>query len=59
MEGSCLVNECSLTGESVPVVKKADVLETYKGDKAIDKSAFVFEGTTIIQVNAKKTMVIF
>ncbi len=28
-------------------------------DKEIDKSAFVYEGTTIIQVNSKKTMSLF
>lgn len=26
LEGSALINECALTGESVPIVKKADVL---------------------------------
>jgi cation-transporting P-type ATPase 13A2 len=60
IEGSALINECALTGESVPVVKKADVLEHYTGsEKEIDKSAYVFEGTTIIQVNSKKKMAIF
>ena len=43
IEGSALINECALTGESVPIVKKADVLEHYKDPaKDIDKSAFVF-----------------
>jgi hypothetical protein len=39
------------------VVKKADTFERM-GDKnsAIDKNAYVFEGTTIIQVNDKKKM---
>lgn len=30
LEGSALINECALTGQSVPIVKKADVLEKYK-----------------------------
>jgi P-type E1-E2 ATPase len=34
LEGSALINECALTGESVPVVKKADVLEKYKSSEA-------------------------
>ena len=57
LEGSALINECALTGESVPVVKKADTMErmTQEG-LAIDKNAFVFEGTTIVQVNHKKQM---
>jgi P-type E1-E2 ATPase len=29
LEGSALINECALTGESVPIVKKADVLTKY------------------------------
>jgi Cd2+/Zn2+-exporting ATPase len=32
IEGSALINECALTGESVPIVKKADVLENYQQD---------------------------
>ena len=44
----------------MPIVKKADVLDNYKDDKkSIDKSAFVFEGTTIVQVNSKKRMAQF
>ena len=30
LEGSALINECALTGESVPIVKKADLLEKYR-----------------------------
>jgi P-type E1-E2 ATPase len=30
LEGSALINECALTGESVPIVKKADVREKYQ-----------------------------
>jgi P-type E1-E2 ATPase len=57
LEGSALINECALTGESVPVVKKADS-PSRSGDVnvAIDKNSFVYEGTTIIQVNDKKKM---
>jgi P-type E1-E2 ATPase len=57
LEGSALINECALTGESVPVVKKADRLEKLAADPInIDMNAFVFEGTTIVQVNDKKRM---
>lgn len=60
LEGSALINECALTGESVPIVKKADVIENYRNPtQKIDKSAYVFEGTTIIQVNSKKKMAQF
>lgn len=60
LEGSALINECALTGESVPVVKKADSFERMANSSLpIDKSAFVFEGTTIIQVNDKKKMAKF
>jgi cation-transporting ATPase 13A2 len=60
LEGSALINECALTGESVPVVKKADTFDRMANKaNAIDKNAFVFEGTTIIQVNDKKKMAVF
>ena len=52
-----MINECALTGESVPVVKKADRLaRMHASPGKIDKSAFVFEGTTIVQVGNKKKM---
>jgi hypothetical protein len=42
------------------VVKKADRLDKIaKNPDTVDKSAFVFEGTTIIQVSDKKKMAIF
>jgi P-type E1-E2 ATPase len=57
LEGSALINECALTGESVPVVKKADsTSRTSDANVPIDKNSFVYEGTTIIQVNDKKKM---
>lgn len=56
LEGSALINECALTGESVPIVKKADTFEKMTSFQPIDKNSFVFEGTTIIQVNDKKKM---
>lgn len=60
LEGSALINECALTGESVPIVKKADLLEKYRNENdKIDKTAYVYEGTTIIQVNSKKKMALF
>ncbi len=60
IEGNALINECALTGESVPIVKKADVLEHYqKEGESIDRAAYVFEGTSIIQVNCKKKMSLF
>ena len=60
LEGSALINECALTGESVPIVKKADVRDHYTSLKStIDKAAYVYEGTTIIQVNSKKKMAQF
>jgi P-type E1-E2 ATPase len=60
LEGSALINECALTGESVPVVKKADKFEKIASNpEAIDKNSFVFEGTTIVQVSDKKRMAKF
>ena len=60
LEGSALINECALTGESVPIVKKADTFARMASTEGvIDKSAFVYEGTTIVQVNDKKKMAKF
>jgi P-type E1-E2 ATPase len=43
LEGSALINECALTGESVPVVKKADSFyELIDLNHKIDKSAYLF-----------------
>ncbi len=57
LQGSALINECALTGESVPVVKKADRLDRLHANPGkIDKNAYVYEGTTIIQVSDKKRM---
>lgn len=43
LEGSALINECALTGESVPVVKKADRFDKIAQNPAsVDKNAFVF-----------------
>lgn len=43
LEGSALINECALTGESVPVVKKADRLDrVYNNPGKVDKNSFVF-----------------
>jgi len=41
----------------VPIVKKADTTERMIDDNEhVDKNAFVYEGTTIVQVNDKKKM---
>jgi hypothetical protein len=41
----------------VPVVKKADRLDRVQANPGkIDKNAFIYEGTTIIQVSDKKRM---
>lgn len=43
LEGSALINECALTGESVPVVKKADRLDRVNSNPSkVDKNAFVY-----------------
>jgi len=41
-----------LTGESVPVMKIGQGNE----QKNINKNSYIFEGTTIIQINKKKKM---
>ncbi len=52
-----LINECVLTGESVPVVKKAESYENLLNkERDFDKSSIVYEGTTIVQINSKKKM---
>lgn len=53
LDGSCLVNECALTGESVPVVKKADTVDNVKKGS---KSNQIFEGTTFVQIDLKRKM---
>lgn len=50
IEGNALINECSLTGESIPVVKKAAPWSHFSGD-SIDKGAILYEGTTVIQAS--------
>lgn len=42
LEGNALINECALTGESVPIVKKADGVDKYKNCHMLDKNAFVY-----------------
>ena len=57
LEGSALINECALTGESVPIVKKADRLDkVHSNPGKVDKNSLIFEGTTIVQVSDKKKM---
>lgn len=57
MEGEMLINECVLTGESVPVVKKAEsVGQLVKKQGDFDKNSILYEGTTIVQINSKKRL---
>lgn len=50
LHGTVLANECSITGQSVPVVKKAETL-----DQMIDfKNSYIYEGSLLIQVNTKQ-----
>lgn len=50
LHGSLLSNECSITGESVPVLKKAEQVK----ELTDVKSSYIFEGSFIIQVNSKQ-----
>jgi magnesium-transporting ATPase (P-type) len=55
LEGDVLINECALTGESVPVLKKAEKIK----QQSDIKTSFIYEGTSLIQVGNKKKMVKF
>jgi cation-transporting P-type ATPase 13A2 len=49
LDGNILINEASLTGESVPVLKvKFDTNVLY--NEKIHKNSSVYEGTDIIQI---------
>ena len=55
-----MIDECALTGESVPVVKKAIEFSNYlRNGMEIEKSSIIFEGTTNLQVDRKTKMVKF
>ena len=56
LEGELLINECALTGESVPVMKKGEDVEKYRKMEHLSKGCYLYEGTTIVQINCKKTM---
>ena len=49
LEGSCLVNECSLTGESTPVSKKQEEL-----NESGFKRNYLYDGTYLIQAEINK-----
>ena len=48
--GSVLMNESALTGESVPIVKKAVDKQQFQQTQLPDKSSLVFEGTELVQL---------
>lgn len=48
--GSVLMNECALTGESVPIVKKGVDKQEFNTQRVIDKNSYLFEGTELVQV---------
>jgi magnesium-transporting ATPase (P-type) len=56
LEGEMLMNECALTGESIPVAKKGDDLEKYQRKEGLSKGCLLYEGTTILQINNYKPM---
>ncbi|EAR90948.2 E1-E2 ATPase family protein (macronuclear) [Tetrahymena thermophila SB210] len=45
IQGQALVNEASLTGESVPVLKY-----NYEFNEEVDKKCILYEGTSVIQI---------
>jgi len=48
--GSVLMNESALTGESVPIVKKAVDRQQFQQTQTPDRSSLVFEGTELVQL---------
>jgi len=48
--GSVLMNESALTGESVPIVKKAIDRQQFQQSQSLDKSSLIFEGTELVQI---------
>ncbi|MBN8488286.1 MAG: hypothetical protein J0M20_11265 [Burkholderiales bacterium] len=58
--GQCVMNESSLTGESVPVVKDAIPWgeEVYRPDSAAHAKYTIYGGTSVLQVTSRGGQVV-
>lgn len=50
LQGSLLANQCAINGQSVPMLKKYELINS----PADIKNSYIFEGSTVIQTNIKQ-----